>query len=94
MGVYNTYDNVQLKCGHTVNYITYKIGDRVDLFDGIYVGNRGYVVVHKKKLLATYEFITTSHSRVLEAEELYTATLTTVERLKDLRTLKCNQQTP
>lgn len=44
MGMYNTYGSVQLKVG-ALTLREYKIGDEVDIPDGIYCGREGLVVV-------------------------------------------------
>ncbi len=44
MGTYNTYGNVQIKVG-TLDMKQYKIGDKVEIADGIYIGYCGAVVI-------------------------------------------------
>lgn len=44
MGIYNTYGDVQLKVGD-LQMIEYKIGDKTDIPDGVYVAPEGVVVV-------------------------------------------------
>jgi len=44
MGIYNTYGNVQIKIGDLGCKI-FKVGDKVDIADGIYVGYGGVIVI-------------------------------------------------
>ncbi len=44
MGTYNTYGNVQIKVG-LIDMKKYKIDDKVDIPDGIYVGYGGAIVI-------------------------------------------------
>jgi len=56
MGVYNTYGSnpaVQLKVAEVLTLKTFSLGDPVDLADGLYVGNEGFVIVESGKLSGT-----------------------------------------
>lgn len=57
MGIYNTYNGIQLKVG-IVDMKYYKIGDKVDIPDGVYIGYEGVVVIEDGKLLETHEYLT------------------------------------
>jgi len=49
MGMYNTYvgngAEVQLKVGHCEDMLVYKIGDKTDIPNGVYLSREGIVVV-------------------------------------------------
>ena len=57
MGLYNTYGNVQMKCGDYRQFQTYKIGDKCDLEDGIYIGWEGAIVIKDGKFVAEFPTI-------------------------------------
>lgn len=59
MGVYNIYAGVQLKVEPDCDLSEYKIGDKVPLPDGVYVGNEGFVVIIKGILIGMFPTITT-----------------------------------
>ena len=57
MGVYDIYAGVQLKVGKC-ELINYKVGDKTDIPDGVYVGYEGAVVIKKGKFVAQYRTLT------------------------------------
>ena len=57
MGVYDIYEGIQLKVGD-VTMCTYRIGDKVNIEDGIYVGYEGMVVVKDGIFIAKYRYLT------------------------------------
>ncbi len=59
MGIYNTYGKVQLKVGE-LDMANYKIGDKVRISDGVYVGHDGIVVIIKGKFVAEFKNIVTT----------------------------------
>lgn len=69
MGVYNTYAGVQLKNGSST-LEEFKIGDVVDLPDGIYVGQEGFVIVGSAILMGKFKTITTKWGDVLQPEQV------------------------
>lgn len=67
MGVFNSYSNkkisVQLKIGINKNRSNlclknFKIGEKVDIKDGIYVGHEGFVCIKNGILVAVERYIT------------------------------------
>jgi predicted RNA-binding protein with TRAM domain len=54
MGIYDTYDNIQLKVGE-LTLTDYEIGDKTDLHDGIYVAPDGIVVIVAGVFVATFD---------------------------------------
>ena len=56
MGIYDIYGNVQIKIGN-VEMNCYKIGEKVHLSDGIYVGHEGIVVIIYGKFAAEFEIL-------------------------------------
>ena len=53
MGLYDIYGNIQLKVGE-VELRHFKVGDRVPIPDGIYVGHEGAVVITKGRFVASF----------------------------------------
>lgn len=56
MGIYNIYNGIQLKVG-IVDMIYYKVGDKVAIPDGIYVGYEGIAIIDGGKLRRTYDYL-------------------------------------
>jgi len=54
MGIYDYYENMQMKIGD-VQMNTYKVGDSVDISDGVYVGYEGVVVIKDSVFVAFFE---------------------------------------
>lgn len=54
MGVYDEYNEIQLKVGECV-LRNYEIGDAVEISDGVYVAPDGTVIIKDGKLLTTFE---------------------------------------
>jgi len=57
MGMYDTYEGVQLKAG-PCSMNNYEMGDRVELHDGLYIGYEGVIVVGDGKLRGVYKTMT------------------------------------
>jgi hypothetical protein len=57
MGVYNTYAGCQIKVSDDLSLKEFKIGDNVDIPDGIYISLDGVVVVKNNILVAANERI-------------------------------------
>lgn len=55
--MYNIYGDVQLKNAEELTLKEYKVGDKVDLPDGIYVGFEGIVVVVKGIFVEQFAFL-------------------------------------
>lgn len=84
MGVYNTYDGVQLKVAKELYCGDFKRGQKCDLKDGLYLGCDGFVVIEKKKVLRSYKFITNSHKRKFSSNDVYMSTLGLMDRIKEI----------
>lgn len=69
MGIYDTYGSTQLKVGDSA-LTYYKIGDSVDIEDGIYVGWDGFVVIKDGVFIAECETITSTHGDVISSEKV------------------------
>ena len=57
MGCYDELGGVQIKCGGC-DMVCFKIGDKVDVTDGIYVGYEGAAVVKDNVLVAVFPTLT------------------------------------
>uniref|UniRef100_A0A6H1ZAG5 Uncharacterized protein n=1 Tax=viral metagenome TaxID=1070528 RepID=A0A6H1ZAG5_9ZZZZ len=57
MGIYDTYEGIQLKVG-SFGMDNYNLGDEVPIKDGIYVGHEGIVVVIGRKFMAKFNNLT------------------------------------
>lgn len=68
--MYNTYAGVQLKIATELTLENYKIGQAVDIPDGIYVGHGGYIVVKDGILIMKRAHITTSWGHKVKAKIL------------------------
>ena len=55
MGLYNTYEDVALKVGSNLHLANFKIGDQVDIPDGVYVGFEGIVVITEGVFVAKFK---------------------------------------
>jgi len=69
MGVYNTYGNTQLKINEGT-LKEFKIGDKVDISDGVYVGHEGVVVIKEGKMTSEFDNLTTKWGSVVTPEEV------------------------
>jgi hypothetical protein len=54
MGLFDTYGNIQLKVGD-LNCNHFKVGQKVNIPDGVYVAPEGVVVIQEGKLKAAIE---------------------------------------
>ena len=70
MGVYNTYGNVQIKCGNYEEFKTYQVGDKCDLKDGIYIGFEGAVVIEDKIFVATFTNLNDKWGNTLDCSKI------------------------
>jgi len=68
MGVYNTYGNVQLKVGDCSEMRHFKIGDDVDIEDGVYVASEGVVVIADGRFFAEFPHLFTKWGDVIDGE--------------------------
>ena len=69
MGVYDTYDDIQLKVGAMVMAV-YEIGDEVEIPDGVYVGLEGIVVIHEGIFIAVHSYVNTKWGDTLMPKEI------------------------
>jgi len=69
MGIYNTYEGVQIKVGNCL-MDEYKIGDKVDLPNGVYVGFEGIIVIIDNILKAKFSFILDKWGSIIEPKEI------------------------
>lgn len=88
MGVYNTYEGVQLKIGRC-ELKEYKLGDKVDIPDGIYVGYEGVVVIADKMLVAQYEKIFDKWGGVISCDSAINGHNQITKALENLEDVKC-----
>lgn len=70
MGCYNTYDGVQLKVAEDLMLINYKIGDEVDIPDGVYVGYEGIVVIIDGKLVKVFTELYDKYGGTFDLEKI------------------------
>lgn len=70
MGLYNTYGNVQIKCGNYHEFRTYEIGDKCDLSDGIYIGLEGAIVIKDGKFIAEFSDLNDKYGNKLSCEQV------------------------
>lgn len=69
MGMYDSYERVQLKIGpRELN--DYKLGEAVPLPDGIYAGLEGFIVVYDMHLLAVHYNIYTKWGDELSPDDV------------------------
>jgi len=54
MGLFDTYENCQLKVGD-VGLKNYKIGDKVEIPDGIYIALEGIIIIKNGVLIGANE---------------------------------------
>ena len=72
MGVYDEYGKkgVQLKVG-CCELKQYKIGEKVSIPDGVYVGHEGIIVILNGKLLAEFDHIIDKYGEIVEPVSLF-----------------------
>lgn len=70
MGLYNSYEGVQFKVAEELSCHYYKVGDFVDIPDGLYLGWAGFVVVKAGVLLGVYDTFTDTHKEEWPADQL------------------------
>lgn len=69
MGVYDTYNGIQLKVG-PMDFEDYAMGDTVPIPDSVYLGNEGAVVVLNGVLAATFDRVITKWGDELKPIEI------------------------
>lgn len=69
MGMYDIYEGVQLKVGSCV-LESFKVGDTVQILDGIYVGYEGIVVIKGCIFIAKFDNLETKWGSILTPEQL------------------------
>ena len=69
MGVYDIVCGVQIKCTSNPTLKEYKKGDKIDLFDGLYVGYEGWFRVKKGKIIDNGTEIFDKWGTVLDLEK-------------------------
>jgi len=69
MGVYDTYNGIQLKVGPCLCE-DYELADNVPIEDGIYVGHGGFVVIISGILHATFDALTTKWGGVITPHQV------------------------
>ena len=71
MGIYDTYDGIQLKVGLKEDEMRYfAIGDKTTLADGIYTAPEGIVVIVKGIFVAKFDHITTKWGDEIPCKEI------------------------
>lgn len=69
MGIYDQYGKAQIKVGDcNMNY--YKIGDEVDIPDGVYVDFSGVTVVHDGVFVAQYNHLISKWGEVISTKDV------------------------
>jgi len=68
MGVYETYGKVQLKIND--NWESYKVGDKVTIPDGVYIGYEGIIVIIGRKFVGEFDYLMSKWGTVIEPEEI------------------------
>jgi hypothetical protein len=84
MGMFNTYDGVQLKNSESLTLRNFKKGQKCDLKDGLYLGPEGFVVINNGRVLRSYDCVTTSHGDVIQGENAYFDGIGTIGKIKDI----------
>lgn len=84
MGMFNTYDGVQLKNADSLTLRDFKKGQKCDLKDGLYVGPEGFVVIHNSRVLRSYDYVKTSHGDAVSGHDVYFEVVGTIGRIKDI----------
>jgi len=84
MGMFNTYDGVQLKNAEGLSLRNFKKGQKCDLNDGLYLGPEGFVVINNGRVLRSYKYVTTSHGDVIKGDAVYFDGIGTIGRIKDI----------
>lgn len=69
MGIYDTYGQVQLKVG-VVEFRDFKIGDEVNIEDGVYVAREGAVVIVGGKFVAEFPHLFSKWGDVIYGEDV------------------------
>jgi hypothetical protein len=72
MGMYDTYgkNGVQLKVGENLCHY-FKVGDPVDILDGVYVGYEGVIVIKDGIFIAEFDHITDKYGGPLKNDEVF-----------------------
>lgn len=86
MGVYDDYEHVQLKVGDVCCH-RYKVGDTVDIPDGLYFGYGGAVAIRDGQFVGVFDRVLDKWGSELPEnvfEELINPNSPVVKALKDL----------
>ena len=88
MGVYDVYGNSQLKV-RPGQMEFYKVGDKADIPNGVYLDYGGVVVIHKGKFIAEFETLTNKWGGGIEPKEVIEADNPLNTAINDLNETKC-----
>lgn len=69
MGTYNTYGNTQIKVGNLMCH-HFKIGDKVEIPDGIYVDHDSAIVINNGIFIAEYFHITSKWGDIIKCNKV------------------------
>jgi hypothetical protein len=83
MGMFDTYEDVQLKVGPCF-LNTYKVGDVVGLPDGVYLGYEGAVVVIDNKFTARFPYILNKWGGRVETADVINSQNLVFQKSKEL----------
>ena len=71
MGLYDTYGNVQIKTGLLGNEMRdFKIGDKVSLSDGVYVGYESVIVILNSIFIAEFFYLLDKYGGIIETKAM------------------------
>ena len=84
MGVYDTYGSSQLKVGPCEMKV-YKIGDKVWIEDGLYIGDSSFIVIARGIFMAEYDSATSKWG-----DKVHTDTI--LEPFHPMRKIKVTQK--
>lgn len=85
MGIFDTYDGAQLKCGD-VCMQEYERGDKVDIPDGAYITYEGVVVVENGVLVGTFTEIFTKWGDKMDPVRILDSTNPIVAAMNAMKT--------
>jgi len=69
MGMFDWYGKIQLKTG-PCKLINYKVGDKVEMPDGVYLAQDGVVIILDHKLAATFKHLVDKWGGKIDPEEV------------------------
>lgn len=70
MGTYSTYGEVQLKVGDDGEMPCFKVGDKTDIADGVYVGYEGAVVIKNGVFVAEFPDLFSKWGDIIECKDV------------------------